>query len=190
MKSACSGTPLQEFHRRDDEMGRPVRPRALEDDGDPPVAQPAQASLPERRAAEVLAEPLQPLAVARGDVHGRMEVEAAILCVERHVALDPRRVGSAPTRTALRPARASSAARPRIAARERLASAADSSASRSASSSALVAPVNPRRSSRRRTRATTRCTSSSVGGTAGWKRSVPSASRTKTPSRTSVWKWR
>ena len=71
--------PLQQFQRREDEMGRPVRPRALQGDGDPPVAQPVQAALPERRAAEVLAEPLEPLAVARGDVHGRMEVETAVV---------------------------------------------------------------------------------------------------------------
>jgi len=39
-----------------------------------------------------LAELLEPLAIARGDVHGGMEVEAAVAGVERHVALDPRRV--------------------------------------------------------------------------------------------------
>jgi len=36
--------------------------------------------------------PYEPLAIARGDVHGGMEVEAAVAGVERHVALDPRRV--------------------------------------------------------------------------------------------------
>ena len=35
---------------------------------------------------------LEPLAIPRGDVHGGMEVEAAVLGVERHGALDPRRV--------------------------------------------------------------------------------------------------
>ena len=34
-----------------------------------------------------------PLAVARGDVHGGMQVEAGLVRVERHVALDPGRVG-------------------------------------------------------------------------------------------------
>ena len=48
----------------EDEMGRPVRPRPLQSHGDPPVAQPVQATLPERRAAEVLAEALEPLAPA------------------------------------------------------------------------------------------------------------------------------
>ena len=71
--------PFQELHGREDEMGRPVRPRPLQGDGDPPVAQPVQPSLPERRTAEVLAEPFEPLAIARGDVHGRMEVEAGIV---------------------------------------------------------------------------------------------------------------
>ena len=44
--------PLHELHGREDEMGRPVRPRPLQGDGDPPVAEPAQASLSERRPAE------------------------------------------------------------------------------------------------------------------------------------------
>jgi len=74
-------------------MSRPVRPRPLQSDGDPPIAQPVQAALPERRTAEVLAEALEALAIARLDVHGRMEVEAAVVRVERHVALDPRRIG-------------------------------------------------------------------------------------------------
>ena len=68
----------------------------LQGDSDPPVAQPAQASLPERRTAEVLAEPLEPLAIARDDVHGGVEVEAAVVGVERDVASDPRRIRVAP----------------------------------------------------------------------------------------------
>ena len=55
-------------------MRRPVRPWALQGDGDPPVAQRVQAALSERRAAEVLAETLEPLAVARGDGDRRMEI--------------------------------------------------------------------------------------------------------------------
>ena len=58
-----------------------------------PVAQPVQAALPERWPAEVLAEPLEPLAVARGDVHGGVEVERAVVGVERDMALDPRGIG-------------------------------------------------------------------------------------------------
>src|SRR5437879_4931407 len=84
---------LQELHGREDEMSRPVRPRPLQSDGDPPITQPVQASLPEWWATEILAEPLEPLAVACRHVHGRMEVEAGIVAVERHVAIDPRRVG-------------------------------------------------------------------------------------------------
>src|SRR5207253_2539130 len=85
--------PLQELHRREDEMGRPVGPRPLEGDGDPPVAQPVQPALSERRSAEVLAESLEPLAIARGDVHGGMEIEAVVVSMERHVAVDPWSVG-------------------------------------------------------------------------------------------------
>ena len=69
-------------------MSRPVRPRPLQSDGDPPITQPVQASLPEWWATEILAEPLEPLAVACRHVHGRMEVEAGIVAVERHVAID------------------------------------------------------------------------------------------------------
>jgi hypothetical protein len=56
------------------------------------VLQPVQASLPERRTAEVLAEPLEPRAIARGDVHRGVEVEPAVVGMERDVTLDPRRV--------------------------------------------------------------------------------------------------
>ena len=54
---------------------------------------------------------LEPLAIPRGDVHGGMEVEAAVLGVERHGALDPRRarVGAYPRGT---PPRAIAECRP------------------------------------------------------------------------------
>ena len=64
----------------------------LQLDGDPPVAQPPQALLPERRPTQVLAEPLEPRPIAGHDVHGRVKVEPGIVRVERHAALDPRRV--------------------------------------------------------------------------------------------------
>src|SRR5439155_22680734 len=65
--------PLEQLDRREDQMGRPVRPRPLQGDADPPVAQAVEASLPERRAAEILAEALEPLSLARLDVDGSME---------------------------------------------------------------------------------------------------------------------
>ena len=43
-------------------------------------------------AAEVLAEALEPLAIARLDMDGGMEIEAAVVGVERDVAVDPRRI--------------------------------------------------------------------------------------------------
>jgi len=177
---------LEQLQRREHEMRRPVRPWPLEADGDPPVAQPAEAALADRRAAEILAEALEPLAIARLDANGGVEVEAAVVGVERDVALDPRRirVGSDPHGP---PARARAEGGPpedRRLGKPR--HAADSSASGSRSSSRRVVPARPRRSSRRRIRPTTRRTSSSVGGAAGWKRSVPSGSRTNTPSTTSV----
>jgi hypothetical protein len=73
-------------------MRRPIRPRPLQADRDPPVAEPVEAALADRRAAEVLAETLEPLAIARLDVDGGMEVEAAVVGVERDVAIDPRRI--------------------------------------------------------------------------------------------------
>jgi len=92
---------LKQFHRCEDEMRRPIRPRPLQADRDSPVAEPVEAALADRRAAEVLAETLEPLAIARLDVDGGMEVEAAVVGVERDVAIDPRRIqiGADPDRT-------------------------------------------------------------------------------------------
>jgi hypothetical protein len=83
---------LQQFHRREDEMCRPVRPGSLQTDRDPPIAQPAEAALADRRAADVLAQALDPLTVAGFDMDGGMQVEATIMGVKRDVALDPRRI--------------------------------------------------------------------------------------------------
>jgi hypothetical protein len=88
--------PFQQLHGCEDEMGRPVRPRPPEGHGDPPVAQPVQPALPERRPADALAEPFEPRAITRGDVRGRLEVEAGLVCVKRDVPLDPRRVRVGP----------------------------------------------------------------------------------------------
>ena len=165
---------LQQLRGREHQMRRPIRPRPLQRHGDPSVVQPLHALLPERRAQQVLAEPLEARPIAGGDVHGSVEVEAGIVRVERNVALDPRRVRVAAHPHRPRPARLPNAARPSTAAWDRPASATDSSASGSVSPSVTGTPASPRRSSRRRTRTTTRRTSSSVGGAAGWKPSVPS----------------
>ena len=185
--------PREQFRRREHEMRRPVGPRPLQRHGDAPVAQPLQALLPERRATEVAGRAARAAADRRRrrarPRGGRSRPSCAWSGTWRstHGAS-----GSAPTRRGPRPARRPRAARPSTAAWARPASATDSSASGSTASSLPVTPTSPRRSSRRRTRPTTRRTSSSVGGAAGWKPSVPSGSRTNTPSSTSVWKctWR
>ena len=48
--------------------------------------------LPERRAAEIAAEPGELRPVAGGDVHRSVQIEAGIVGVEGDVAVDPRRV--------------------------------------------------------------------------------------------------
>jgi len=73
-------------------MRRPVRPRPLQGHGNAPVAQPLHTVLRERGAHEVSTEPLEPRAIAGGDVHGRVQIEPGIVGVQRHVAVDPRRV--------------------------------------------------------------------------------------------------
>jgi hypothetical protein len=51
---------------------------ALQGERHPPVPQPLEPVLPERRPAEIAAELREPVAVAGGNVHGRMEVEALL----------------------------------------------------------------------------------------------------------------
>ncbi len=167
-------------------MSRPVRPWPLQGDGDPPVAQLVGASLAERRAAEVLAQALEPLAIARVDTHPGMEVEAAVVRVERHVALDPRRIrlGADPLRTPPRamaecgPAedrRPGEARQRRRLVRERIGVLVVDRRPRQ--SEALEPPPHPR-------------DDAAYVLVRGWRgrmeASVPSGSRTKTPSRTRV----
>jgi hypothetical protein len=118
----------------------------------------------------MLAEPFEPLAIARlADVHGSVELGAAVVGVERDVAVDPRRIrtGADPDRTLGPRARPTAARQDRRLreARERRRLVRE----RIGIFAAVVAPVSPRRTSRRRIRPTTRRTSSSVGGAAGLK---------------------